>query len=130
MVIFLSNFVVFQKINLTFFTQNLQTKKNNILQHNSKLKTQLNNSRMARTKQLFPPGTIYSSPEEIQQFKDLMKTLPKYINTDEKKIKTIDYGSSIYNLYNDYEKINKKMERDIKNNLKMFKEMPKLDAQE
>ena len=130
MVIFLSNFVVFQKINLTFFTQNLQTKKNNILQHNSKLKTQLNNSRMARTKQLFPPGTIYTSPEEIQLFKDLMKTLPKYINTDEKKIKTIDYGSSIYNLYNDYEKINKKMERDIKNNLKMFKEMPKLDAQE
>jgi len=40
MVIVLSNFVVFQKINLTFFTQNLQTKKNNILQHNSKLKTQ------------------------------------------------------------------------------------------
>jgi len=85
---------------------------------------------MARTKQLFPPGTIYTSPEEIQQFKDLMKTLPKYINNEQKKIKSIDYGSSIYNLYNDYEKINKKMERDIKNKLKMFKEMPKLDAQE
>jgi len=32
MVIVLSNFIVFLKINLTFFTQNHQTKKNNILQ--------------------------------------------------------------------------------------------------
>ena len=59
-----------------------------------------------------------------------MKSLPKYINTEQKKIKTIDYGSSIYNLYNDFEKINKKKERDIKNNLKMFKELPKLNTGE
>ena len=85
---------------------------------------------MARTKQLHPPGSIYTSSEDIQQFKDLMKSLPKYINTEQKKIKTIDYGSSIYNLYNDFEKINKKKERDIKNNLKMFKEMPKLNTGE
>ena len=83
---------------------------------------------MARTKQINRNDGINTSPEEIKQFKELMKFLPKYINTEQKKIKTIDYGSSIYNMYNDYEKINKKKERDIKNNLKMFKEMPKLNT--
>ena len=85
---------------------------------------------MTRTKQILRNNIINTSPEDIKLFKDLMKSLPKYINNEQKKIKTIDYGSSIYNLYNDYEKINKNKERDIKNNLKMFKEMPKLDTSE
>ena len=85
---------------------------------------------MARTKQILRNNIINTSQEDIQLFKDLMKSLPKYINNEQKKIKSIDYGSSIYNLYNDFEKINKKKERDIKNNLKMFKEMPKLDSLE
>ena len=85
---------------------------------------------MARTKQILRNNIINTSQEDIQLFKDLMKSLPKYINYEQKKIKSIDYGSSIYNLYNDFEKINKKKERDIKNNLKMFKEMPKLNTGE
>ena len=85
---------------------------------------------MARTKQILRNNIINTSQEDIQLFKDLMKALPKYINNEQKKIKTIDYGLSIYNLYNDFEKINKKKERDIKNNLKMFKELPKLDSLE
>ena len=93
---------------------------------------------MALTKQIRPNDQAYQHAyehtmcriKEIQQFKELMKALPKYINNEQKKIKTIDYGSSIYNLYNDFEKINKNKERDIKNNLKMFKEMLKLDTSE
>ena len=63
---------------------------------------------MARTKQILRNNIIDTSPEDIKLFKDLMKSLPKYIDNEQKKIKSIDYGLCIYNLYNDYEKMYKK----------------------